>query len=152
MRLAFSGQARYAEFDEGYALYVKRSRLGQSVDKATYRRIVKAYCRMLADDLYEKGMVDLPGKIGSIAAATITRKPQYMGDKFIGYGKKDWKTGHYDGKLKAFGLVFLPRRGKNANLRSYGFVANRKLFKKMSSRFHGYECPWKTIEYKDEMV
>lgn len=152
MKLAFSGQGRYADFDEGYALYVKRSKLGNYVDEATYRRIVKAYCKMLSDKLYDEGMIDLPSDLGSVAAATITKKPQYRGNKFIGYGKKDWKTGHYDGKLKSFGMVFLPRRGKNANLRSYGFVANRKLFKKMSTRFHGYDSPWRTIEFNDEMV
>ena len=152
MKLAFSGKGRYADFDEAYELYVKRSKSGEYVDKKTYKRIVKEYCRQMSDTLFEEGMVDLPSGLGSIAAATITRKPRYYGDRFVGYGKKDWKTGHYDGKLKTFGMVYLPRRGKNANLRSFGFVANRRLFKKMSERFHNYDCPWKTVDFKDEMV
>jgi len=152
MKLAFSGQGRYADFKEGYELYVKRSRLGNLMDEKTYRRVVKAYCRMLADKLYEDGMIDLPGGLGSIATATLTRKAQYRGDKCIGYGKMDWTKGRYDGKLKTFGLVFLPRRERTQNLRSYGFVANRRLFQKVKQKAIGYGCNWRPIEFNDEMV
>ena len=151
MKLAFSGQGRFGEFGDGYELYAKRSRLG-IVDLQTYKRIVKRYCSRLADRLVEDGMVDLPGELGSITAAYITRKPQYRGNKFIGYGKMDWKSGHYDGKLKAFGMVYLPRRGKNANLRSYGFVANRALFKRMKNKWDCGFNDWKPIEFNDEMI
>lgn len=152
MKLAFSGSARYAEMKEGYELYVRRSKLGNTVDEKTYNRIVKAYCRMLADKLFEDGMVDLPGELGTITAATITRKPQYRGKKFIGYGKMDWKRGHYDGRLKAFGIVFLPRRERTQNLRSYGFVANRRLFKRMKDSYDKGLCGWKPVVFNDDMV
>lgn len=152
MRLAFNKQGKYTDFKEGYELYVKRSRLGNFMDEKTYRKVVKAYCRMMADRIYEEGMVDLPGGLGSIMAATITRKPQYRGDKFIGYGKYDYEKGHFDGKLKTFGMVFLPRRQRTQNLRCYGFVANRRLFQKVKEKAIGFGCNWRPIEFNDDMV
>jgi hypothetical protein len=62
------------------------------------------------------------------------------------------KASEYDGKLKAFGMVYLPRRGKNANLRSYGFVANRALFKRMKNKWNCGFNDWKPIEFNDEMI
>lgn len=152
MKLAFNGQAHYTDFSRGYEIYLRRERKEERQDEATYRRVVKAYCRILAERLVENGIVDLPGDMGSIAAAIITRKPQYRGKKFIGYGKMDWKKGHYDGKLKTFGMVYLPRRGKNKNLRSYGFVANRRLFKNMKDKYNSNDCRWMPIEFEEEMI
>ena len=152
MKLAFNGQGRYSDFSNGYDLYTKRSREGRSVDYSTYKRIVKRYCRLLAERLYEEGMIDLPCGMGSIVPATITRKPQYRGKKFIGYGKMDWDKGHYDGKLKTFGMVYLPRRGKNANLRSFGYVANRRLFKRMKEGYESGTRNWEPIVFNDGMV
>ena len=151
MKLAFSGQGRYADFRKGYELYVKRSRLGNFMSEEMYRKVVRSYCRMLADRLKEEGMVDLPGGLGSIAAATLTRKPQYRGKKFVGYGKYDWK-GHFDGRLKTFGMVFLPRRERTQNLRCYGFVANRRLFKGMKEMYDNGTNPWYTMKYNDKMI
>ena len=152
MRLAFTGEGRYAEFEKSYDEYVKRSKKGDYVDFKTYKRLVKGYCKRLVKRLIEEGMVDLPCDMGSIAAATLTRKLQYRGKKVIGYGKMDWKKGHYDGKLKAFGMVYLPRRGKNANMRSYGFVANRRLFQKMKNIHESGESNWTPIEFNERMV
>ena len=152
MKLAFNGQAHYTDFEKGFALYTRRSKRGLCVDYATYKRIIRRYCERLADRLYENGIVDLPNEMGSIAAAIMTRKPQYRGKQFVGYGKMDWKKGHYDGKLKAFGMVYLPRRNRNKNLRSFGYVANRQLFKKMKNQYESDECGWKPIEFKDEMI
>lgn len=152
MKLAFNGQGRYARFDEAYDTYVKRSRKGDVVDKKTYKRAIKKYCSLLAQRLIEDGIVDLPMKLGSISAVNITRKPQYRGKKFVGYGKMDWKKGHYDGKLKTFGMAYLPRRGKNSNLRSYGYVANRELFKKMKNKYETGETGWEPMEFNDEMI
>lgn len=152
MRLAFTGEGRYAEFEKSYDEYVKRSKKGDYVDFKTYKRLVKGYCKRLVKRLIEEGMVDLPCDMGSIAAATLTRKLQYRGKKVVGYGKMDWKKGHYDGKLKAFGMVYLPRRGKNANMRSYGFVANRRLFQKMKNIHESGESNWTPIEFNEGMV
>lgn len=152
MKLAFSGQGRFGEFNESYDLYVKRSKNGNAVDFATYKRILKRYCERLAGRLLDEGIVDLPNGLGSVVAAIMTRKPQYRGKKFVGYGKMDWEKGHYDGKLKTFGMVYLPRRGKNANLRSYGYVANRALFKRMKQSYESGESNWKPIEFNDEMI
>ena len=152
MRLAFTGEGRYAEFEKSYDEYVKRSKKGEYVDFKTYKRLVKGYCKRLARRLIEDGMVDLPCNMGSIATATLTRKLQYRGKKVVGYGKMDWKKGHYDGKLKAFGMVYLPRRGKNANMRSYGFVANRRLFQKMKNIHESGESNWTPIEFNERMV
>lgn len=152
MKLAFNNRAHYPDYSDGYEVYRKRSRTGQYVDEGQYRRIVRMYCKALADRLTEEGIVDLPCGMGSIAGAVITRKPQYRGKKFIGYGGMDWKKGHYDGKLKTFGLVYLPRHGKNENLRSYGYVANRKLFKKMKSRYEENDRRWEPVIFNDEMI
>lgn len=153
MKLAFSGQGRYTEFEDGYQMYVNRSRKGESVDKKTYNRIIRLYCSLLADRLQEYGIIDLPNEIGMIATATIRRKPQYRGKKFIGYGKMDWKEGYYDGTLKTFGLVFLPKSGKKRNnFRCYGFVANRRLFKKTKEIYDAGLCRWAPIAFNDEMI
>ena len=152
MRLAFNGSGHYPDLEEGYGLYVRRSKKGESVDRKTYGRIIREYCRHLADMLIEYGIADLPDDMGYIAAAVITRKPQYRGKKFIGYGGMDWEKGHYDGRLKTFGMVFLPGHRKNRNLRSFGYVANRRLFKKMKERYLSGECDWQPIEFKDEMI
>lgn len=152
MKLAFSGQAKYPEMTDGYELYVRRARTGIPVDLHIYTSIVKEYCRLLAEDLTNDGIVDLPCGLGSVAAVIMRRRPQYRGKKFVGYGNYDWKNGHYDGEPKAFGLAFLPSRERTHNLRCYGFVANRKLFKKMKELHQSYDCPWAPMEYGKEMI
>ncbi len=152
MKLAFNNQGRYPEFKNGYDLYLRRSKSEQTMDYTSYKRVIRAYCNSLADTLCKSGMVDLPKGIGSIAAATITRKPQYRGKMFVGYGRKDWATGEYDGSLKTFGLVFLPRMNKHHNLRCYGFVGNRNLFKKMKSIYLSDDCTWYPVEFNDDMI
>ena len=151
-KLAFSGQGRYADYDKGYQLYRNRARGKECVKKDIYKKIVREYCSGLAGRLFEEGFVDLPNGIGSIAAATIKRKPQFRGKKFVGFGKKDWETGTYDDSRKAFGLVFLPKWGQKGCLRSYGFVGNRQLFKKMKERYESFDCQWFPIEFNDEMI
>ena len=152
MRLAFTNQGRSPEFADGFELYAKRSKTGEIMDYASYKRVIRAYCKALAEQLCEYGIVDLPKEIGSIAAAILTRRPQYRGKTFIGYGKKDWTTGKYDGTLKTFGIVFLPRMHKHQNLRCYGFVANRRLFQKMKGIYLNDDCPWYPIEFNDDMI
>ena len=152
MKLAFSGQARYPEMTECYDAYVGRSRKNEFVDLHTYTCVVKEYCRLLAEDLKKDGIVDLPCGLGAVAAVIMMRRPQYRGDKFVGYGSFDWENGHFDGEPKAFGLAYLPRRDKNNNLRCYGFVANRRLFKKMKELYRSYDCPWVPMEYGKEMI
>ena len=49
MKLAFSEQGRYADFDEGYALYCKRTKK-EPVDEKTYRRIIRKYFRKLNEE------------------------------------------------------------------------------------------------------
>lgn len=152
MKLAFSGEARYPDFNDGYRLYSKRVRDFVQLGFSTYRKVVKMYCASLAERLCENGMVDLPSGLGSICAVTIRRKPQYRGKKFIGYGKMNWDGGYMDGDPVAFGIVFLPNRKRNMNLRSYGFVANRKLYKKMKELYSGYDCKWVPLEFSDELI
>lgn len=152
MKLTFSGKARYTDFTKGYDLYVKRSRGGVPVDAKTYSRIVREYCRSIADELYRNGIADLPCQLGYIAAATLTRKPQYRGKHFVGYGKWDFEKKCYDGNLKAFGMVYMPRHNKTKNLRCLGFVANRQLFKKMKERHQQYDCPWAPVDFEEDMI
>ena len=152
MKLAFHGQAKYADMSDGYDLYRRRTRTNEPVPLYIYTAVVKEYCRMMAEDLEKEGMVDLPVGLGTIAAVRIFRRPQFRGKKFVGYGKFDWKKGHYDGEPWAFGLAYLPRRTKTQNLRCYGFVANRRLFKRMKELHDGYDCPWVPMEYGNEMI
>lgn len=152
MKLAFSGFARYPDFDDGYELYVKRSKAGAYMDKETYKRVIREYCKAIADVLYNRGYVELPAGMGSISAIRIERKLQYRGKKFIGYGKIDWRKGMYDGNIRAFGITFLPKWRKKNNLRCYGFVANRKLFKRVKEYSESYQCPWTPLEFSDEMI
>lgn len=152
MKLAFNGQGRYADFTDGYALYQKRSRGGDPVSMKDYVKIIKSYCRHAADMLLKDGIVDLPEQFGSISAAILTRKAQFRGKKFIGYGKMDWTTGHYDGNLKAFGIVYLPRHDKNKNMRSFGFVANRRLFKRMKELYQGDGCEWRPLVFSEDLI
>lgn len=152
MKLAFNGKAHYPNLEEGYTLYAKRARKNGYLSKEQYNKVIKLYCSTLADKLLKEGMADLPCGLGSICASIFNRKPQYRGKKFIGYGKMDYSTGFYDGVMRTFGIVYIPRRGKNANLRSYGFVANRRLFKKVKSMYESDDCPWEPIEFNDEMI
>lgn len=152
MRLAFSGESRYPDYDNGYRLYLNRDRNGSPVSKRQYKRIVREYCRVLADRLVENGIIDFPGRFGSVAAIELLRKPQYRGKKFVGYGKIDWESGHFDGTLKAFGIGFLPNRKRSENLRCFGFVANRALFKRMKSKFLSDSCNWIAMTFTDEMI
>lgn len=152
MKLAFSGKGRYTSFDGGYDRYVKTSKTRRPVGKKEYKKVVKMYCEMLAGILEREGIVDLPCDIGAIAAIRIRRKPLFMGSRFVGYGKKDWKNGGiYDDSREAFGLAFLPKHD-NANMRCYGFVANRKLFKRMKALYDEFTCPWVPMRFTDEMI
>ena len=152
MKLAFSGEARHPDMTDGYELYVRRSRLIEPADLHTYTIIVKEYCRLLAEELQKDGIADLPCGLGSVAAVIMRRRPQYRGKTFVGYGSYNWEKGHYDGEPKAFGLAFLPSRNKTNNLRCYGFVSNRKLFKRMKELYQSYDCPWVPMEYGKEMI
>lgn len=152
MKLAFTGESRYPEYKSGYELYRKRARQRFTVDADTYRRVVREYCRILAAQLEENGIVDLPGVLGSIAAVELKRRPQYRGKKFIGFGKMDWEKGHYDGTFKTFGISFLPRHGKIQNLRCYGFVANRELFKRIKKKSIEDDCGWVSLSFNDKMI
>ena len=152
MKLAFSGQARYPDMTEGYELYVRRARTSQPVDIQTYNKIVKDYCKMLAEELEEYGMVDLPSDMGSLATIRLQRKPQYRRKKFVGYGKWDWKCGHHDGSFTAFGITFLPKREKSQNLRCYGFVTNRRLFQRIKEKYDAGCHVWAPLTFNDEMI
>jgi len=152
MKLAFHGQGRYPDYDRGYALYRKRNRGRVPLDEKTYNRVIRQFCKGLAGRLESEGCVDLPSDLGTISAAVITRKPQYRGKKFIGYGKYDWKTRQFDGKLKTFGIVFLPKHSDKNSLRCYGFVANRRLFQRMKEMYDGYDCPWTPIDFNETMI
>lgn len=151
MRLAFSGEGRYPDFKSGYALYRRRARRIGTVDEAVYRRVIRAYCRALADKLEREGAVELPCGMGTLMAAELTRKPQYRGRLFIGYGAPG-RHGALDGTLKAFGIVFLPRRDSTPQLRSCGFVANRGLFRRMKARYTGGWCDWAPADFDDSMI
>lgn len=151
MKLAFSGKAKYPDYDDGYNAYVKKKRFSKPVDLNIYKRVVRDYCRILAEELESNGIVELPCELGSLAAAIFTRKAKYRDNKFLGYGKLDWSSGVYDGTSKAFGITFLPKYDKK-NLRCFGFVANRQLFKKMKADYESYDCKWTPVNFNDEMV
>lgn len=151
MKLAFSGKGRYTDYSAGFELYNKRAKK-ETIDFETYKKIIKRYCELLSEKLYDCGIIDLPADLGLISAAIITRRPQYRGKKFIGYGKIDWQKKQYDGQLKTFGVVYLPKRGKNENLRCLGFVANRKLFKRLKSKYENDSSCFPMIDFNNEMI
>lgn len=152
MKLAFDSQAKYTDFSNSYDSYVKRSRRGLSFDKSTYNKVIREYCKILSERLFTKGFIDLPKDMGSISAAVIRRKPQYRGNRFVGFGGMDYTTGLRDGKYKTFGIVFLPKHSKNANLRCLGFVANKRLFRRMKNRYTEPECCFVPIDFTEEMI
>lgn len=152
MKLAFGGQAHYTDFNDWYSIYCKRNAQFNPVDLKTYKRVIKAYCRLLAERLEKEGQIELPSNVGTITAAFVTKKPQYRNDKFVGYGAWNWKERRYDGKLKAFAMVFLPSKGRNENLRCFGFVANRRLFKRMKVLYNERRVRWVPLEFKNEMI
>lgn len=151
MKLAFSGEARYPVFDDGFALYSKRVRRRMVVSFGSYCKVVKLYCASLAERLLKNGMVDLPAGLGMLSVATIPRKLQYRGKKMIGYGKRDHNTGYLDGSPTAFGVVFLPNRKRSQNLRCYGFVANKALYRKLKKAYEE-ERPWVPMEFNDDII
>lgn len=152
MRFAFDNMAHYTDFSAGYKLYQNRARHCEPVTESIYRKVIKDYCKMIAEELKETGFVSLPSDLGVISTAILTRKPQYRGKKFVGYGRKNWNTGEYDGSLKTFGIVYLPRHGKNDNLRCYGFVANRRLFKDIKEKYESGTSFISPVDFKDEMI
>jgi len=153
MPLAFNRQARYPDFSEAYGRYVSGARTRGCVDEATYRRILRAYCSILADRLVDEGMVDLPCDMGMIAVAEIKRKARYVNGKFAGYGMVDWRRGGArDGSPTALGVVFIPTRRKTANLRSYGFVANRRLYHRIKYAVDSGMVDWMPMEFNDDMI
>ena len=151
MRLAFDNQAHYTDFSAAYQLYLNRCRDGNPVDEKTYRRVLKAYCKMMAERLEEDGMVDLPNELGMLSVANIRRRGRWADGKFVGYGGYDWKNNAPYNDLKTFGIVYLPKHGKG-NLRCYGFVANRKLFQRMKEKYVSGASNWALMEFNDEMI
>ena len=151
-RLAFHNRGKYTDFEKSYELYCKRCKKSSPVNYQTYKNIVREYCKCLADRLANDGMVDLPSNLGTIIVSDIRRKPQYRGDKFVGYGKMNWKEGRYDGSNKALGIVFLARRDKTENLRSFGFVANRRLFYRIKELFDSGLSNWQPMEFNETMI
>ena len=151
MRLAFFNSKKYADYSGGYALYAKRGRGRKLVDEKMYGRVVREYCKALADRLCTDGSVTLPNGMGVISSAILTRRPQYRGDKFIGYGKFDYKKKEYDGTLKTFGIVFLPSHDC-PNLRCFGYVANKRLFRKMKSMWISGDAEWVPVIFNDSLI
>lgn len=151
MRLAFDNQAHYTDFAAGYQLYLNRCRNGNPLDEKTYRRVLKMYCKCIAKHLQNAGMADLPNGLGTIAVANIRRNGRWKDGKMIGHGGYDWKNRAPYDTLKTFGIVYLPKHGKG-NLRCYGFVANRRLFKAMKEKYLSGDSGWTLMEYNDEMV
>lgn len=151
-KLAFSGKGKYPDFEKGYTLYCKRKKKGEPVAETVYNNIVRDYCKTLADRLEKDGMVDLPKDTGTLFTAIFRRKPQYRGNKFVGYGKINRTTGNYDGSPTAFGIVFLPKRNKTNNLRCFGFVANRRLFQRLKNSYVEQTCNWIPMQFNDKMI
>lgn len=149
MKLAFHGKAHHPSYEDAYERYLSK---GGRLAFKQYRKVLRRYCDMLAGRLLDEGMVDLPCNLGSLSAAEITRKPIYRNGEFMGYGKRDWKNGGYDGSLKAFGIVYLPRTDRNKNLRCLGFVANRQLFTEMKKRYLEGEQKWLPVTFDDDMI
>ena len=105
MKRPFYGTAKYADMTGGYRLYASRKKKGEPVDIVRYSKVVKAYCRRLAERLGKDGMVQLPCGLGLLAAAMVRRKPRYKDGRFVGIGRFNPRTREYDGTMEAFTIV-----------------------------------------------
>lgn len=151
-KFVFSGKGRYPDFTEGYTLYSNRCRKTIPVSSVVYNNIIRDYCKYLSVSFERNGMVDFPNGIGTLFTAVFQRKPQYRGKTFIGYGKMDWETKHFDGSNTAFGIVYLPNRNKVQCMRCYGFVANRRLFQRLKKQYIEQTCDWKPMIFNEKMI
>ena len=147
--ILFKGEARYPDMDGGYTLYVNRSAKtpeSRIMDKATYSRVVKKFCGVLAERLETEGMTDFPSDMGSVAAVRIRKKPVYdrRTGKFRPADTVDWNETRRSGSIVkkhdgyTLGFVFLPKRAKGrGNFRCFGIRANKALYRRMKTGFDG---------------
>ena len=139
----FKNKSRYPDLSSGYELYCNRSvktPKDRILDRVLYNRIVKAFCKELADELEKDGIVDLPSDIGSVIAVGITKKPSYDVSlkKYRSADNVDWDATRKNGTVvrkdgnKTFGFVFQSKRVKgHGNFRCFGIRANKALYKRM---------------------
>lgn len=143
----FLGESRYPDLSKGYELYLHRSAKTPKeriLSLQQYNRIVKSYCKALADKLEDEGITDLPSNIGSIAAVNIRKKPTYDKTRkaYRPADLIDWdKTRETGGIVRkdcriTFGFVFVPKRIKgHENFRCFGIRANKALYKRMKKHY-----------------
>ena len=72
-------------------------------------------------------------------------------DIYLDFLRREAEGGKYP-QYKAFGMAYLPKRNKTQNLRSFGFVANRRLFNKMKQKHTEGFCGWSLLPFSDSMV
>jgi len=141
----FTGMRRLDAMREGYGVY-GRLRPGGGLTYAQYRDVVRRYCEGLADELRERGIVDLPYGLGSIVAVSVRRRPRYdpKAGRYRPASPVDWKATKERGEVvrddtrETFGLTFSAERGRGkANLRCFGFQADGALFMDMKRRYDG---------------
>lgn len=148
MRKLFNGEARYPDLDCSYDYYLSRrgeSERSSTLSREDFNRVVKMYCKSLAEDLCSTGSIDLPCDMGMIAAVRVKRKPVFntRTGKYTTGSSVDWDRTREEGKIvfgdgnDAFGFVFVPKWKKgNENLRCVGIRANKELYRKMKDMYN----------------
>ena len=151
MGIVFKGKARYPSMSDGYALYLRRTKKPETeLDEKTYGKVIKAYCKTLAELLENDGIVDLPCKLGSIVVTRYKYRWKFTNDgKIHGRGKTDWaKTRELwnndpkaaENKVRVMSpdlygtvIAYVPNHyTANGNLRAVGFRANRELYRRIA--------------------
>lgn len=150
----FVNKARYPDLTNGYLLYRNRSAMTPSdrvLTESQYNRIVKSYCKELANRIETEGIADLPSDIGAIVAVNIYKKPVYDAreKKYRLARNIDWNATRENKKItykdspNTFGFVFAPKHIKKNNiLRCFGFVANKALYKRMRVKYNDGILPF----------
>lgn len=152
----FSGEARRPEFSGAYDLYLRRRRRGvEPLTRAQFAKAVRAYCRLLAEELETTGMAELPCGLGCLAAGVVRRRPRWdpKARKWRTADPVDWEETRRTGTLtrkagdgRAFAITYVPAVGGHrgdVNRMCLGFQANRGLFRRMKDKYDGGELGFK---------
>lgn len=142
----FNGESHYPDMSDGYRIYLDRCRNTDKnliLTEKQYNNIVRMFCKSLASDIENNGMVDLPCDTGMIAAVRIQRTPKYIkNEKRYAYTAVDWNKTREERRIvktnepETFGIAYIAKHTKKMVCsRCFGMRANKSLFKRMKKRY-----------------
>lgn len=132
---------------DGYRIYLERCKNTDKklvLTKTQYNNVVRMFCKGLAEDIENKGMVDLPCDTGMVAAVRIPRTPRYnKKEKKYSYTSVDWDRTREEKRIvmsdgtETFGIAYVAKHTpKMSCSRCFGIRANKSLFKRMKKRYN----------------